>query len=66
MNIRGFQKELRAVSPWLSLVQAKDYLYFIYDDKTCFETKSVYVPRFACLTPAQWLAEAKGFLAQVQ
>jgi hypothetical protein len=52
----------------LTLHQGPGYWYFTYDDQATnrFDTRSVYTMRLHDLTLAEWIAEGRALVDQVQ
>ena len=52
--------------PNLALYDAPGYFYFVYDDDTIYETRSVMVDRLSHLFLDQWVDEGKQFVKDMQ
>ena len=49
--------------PHIELVRGEGYHYFIFDNGTAYDTRSVMVPYTSHMTAARWLEEAAAFAA---
>ena len=52
--------------PNLALYDAPGYFYFVYDDGTIYETRSVMVDRLSHLFIDEWVDEGKQFVKDTQ
>jgi hypothetical protein len=66
MSTATVTRRLRAEGLPLELVRANGYHYFIFDDGTRFETRSIMVPRFREIPLETWLSDGREFAADVE
>lgn len=66
MSTATVTRRLRAEGLPLELVRGNGYHYFVFDDGTRFETRSIMEPRFRAVSLERWLADGREFAADVE
>jgi hypothetical protein len=64
-NARRFNSKLGKTFPGLVLRGGRGYQYFTLSRPGVFETRSVYVYRMSDFSEAEWLVEAREFMASL-